>query len=197
MVGEIRDLETAQIAIQASLTGHLVLSTVHTNSAAATVTRLLDMGVEKYLLASCLKGVLAQRLVRKLCRTCAQPVPDADALLRMLSSTGADVAGLLDGKSAKLHRATGCSACRQSGFSGRTTIYELLTTTARIRDAILASSSESVIESAGVADGMSTMLQNGLSKALKGETTPEEVLRVTRFDACLDTDTELTISTAP
>ena len=197
MVGEIRDLETAQIAIQASLTGHLVLSTVHTNSAAATVTRLLDMGVEKYLLASCLKGVLAQRLVRKLCRTCAQPVPDADALLRMLSSTGANVAGLLDGKSAKLHRATGCPACRQSGFSGRTTIYELLTTTARIRDAILASSSESVIESAGVADGMSTMLQNGLSKALKGETTPEEVLRVTRFDACLDTDTELTISTAP
>ena len=197
MVGEIRDLETAQIAIQASLTGHLVLSTVHTNSAAATVTRLLDMGVEKYLLASCLKGVLAQRLVRKLCRVCAQPVTDADRLMRMLSSTGADVAGLLKGKTAQLHRADGCPSCRQSGFSGRTTIYELLTTTPRIRDAILASSSESVIETAGVADGMTTMLQSGLSKALKGETTPEEVLRVTRFDACLDTAIEPTISTAP
>ena len=197
MVGEIRDLETAQIAIQASLTGHLVLSTVHTNSAAATVTRLLDMGVEKYLLASCLKGVLAQRLVRKLCRVCAQPVADADRLMRMLSLTGTDVAGLLNGKAAQLHRADGCPSCRQSGFSGRTTIYELLTTTPRIRDAILASSSESVIETAGVADGMTTMLQSGLSKALKGETTPEEVLRVTRFDACLDTATEPTISTAP
>ena len=197
MVGEIRDLETAQIAIQASLTGHLVLSTVHTNSAAATVTRLLDMGVEKYLLASCLKGVLAQRLVRKLCRVCAQPVSDADRLMRMLSSTGTNVSGLLAGKAAQLHRADGCPSCRQSGFSGRTTIYELLTTTPRIRDAILASSSESVIETAGVADGMTTMLQSGLSKALKGETTPEEVLRVTRFDACLDTVIEPTISTAP
>ena len=196
MVGEIRDLETAQIAIQASLTGHLVLSTVHTNSAAATVTRLLDMGVEKYLLASCLKGVLAQRLVRKLCGTCARPVADADALMRMLTSTGADVGGLLDGATAKLHSAAGCPACRQSGYSGRTTIYELLTTSARIRDSILASSSETVIENAAVADGMATMLQNGLSKALKGETTPEEVLRVTRFEACHDTAIEPTTSTA-
>jgi general secretion pathway protein E len=173
-----------------------VLSTVHTNSAAATVTRLLDMGVEKYLLASCLKGVLAQRLVRKLCGTCARPVADADALMRMLISTGADVAGLLDGATAKLHSAAGCPACRQSGYSGRTTIYELLTTTARIRDSILASSSETVIENAAVADGMATMLQNGLSKALKGETTPEEVLRVTRFEACHDTAIEPTTSTA-
>ena len=197
MVGEIRDLETAQIAIQASLTGHLVLSTVHTNSAAATVTRLLDMGVEKYLLASCLKGVLAQRLVRKLCNVCARPVTDADALMRMLSSTGANVVGLLDGAAPELHSAGGCPACRQSGYAGRTTIYELLTTTTRIRDAILASSPETMIENAAVADGMVTMLQNGLGKALKGETTPDEVLRVTRFDAWQDIAIEPTISTAP
>ena len=190
MVGEIRDLETAQIAIQASLTGHLVLSTIHTNSAAATVTRLLDMGVEKYLLASCLKGVLAQRLVRKLCNSCAKASSDANAIMRMLSSTGANPTAVLGAAPPRLHRPEGCPACRQSGFSGRTTIYELLTTTPRMRDAILASSSESVIERTGTADGMSTMLQNGLGKALLGETTPEEVMRVTRFDECLDSATE-------
>ena len=197
MVGEIRDLETAQIAIQASLTGHLVLSTVHTNSAAATITRLLDMGLEKYLLASCLKGVLAQRLVRKLCPSCSESSTEADPVIRMLAASGMDAETALAGQKPKLRRAAKCPACRQSGFSGRTTIYELLTTTPRIRDVILSSGSEAVIERAAASDGMTTMLQNGLVKALGGETTPEEVLRVTRFDACLDTDTEPTTKTAP
>ena len=196
MVGEIRDLETAQIAIQASLTGHLVLSTVHTNSAAATVTRLLDMGVEKYLLASCLKGVLAQRLVRRLCPTCATPSAEAPAVISMLRTTGIDTDKLLGGEPPRLHTAVGCPSCRQTGFSGRTTIYELLTTTPVVRDAMLAGSSEGVIESAGVADGMTTMLQNGLAKALCGQTTTEEVLRATRFDTCLDSATEPTTSKA-
>jgi general secretion pathway protein E len=196
MVGEIRDLETAQIAIQASLTGHLVLSTVHTNSAAATVTRLLDMGVEKYLLASCLKGVLAQRLVRRLCPTCAAPSAEAPTVLGMLRQTGLDATKVLGGTSPRLQTATGCSSCRQTGFSGRTTIYELLTTTATVRDAILAGSSEGMIEAAGIADGMTTMLQNGLTKSLLGQTTTEEVLRATRFDTCLDSISEPTISTA-
>ena len=196
MVGEIRDLETAQIAIQASLTGHLVLSTVHTNSAAATVTRLLDMGVEKYLLASCLKGVLAQRLVRRLCPTCATPSAEAPAVISMLRTTGIDTGKLLGGEPPRLHTAVGCPSCRQTGFSGRTTIYELLTTTPVVRDAMLAGSSEGVIESAGVADGMTTMLQNGLAKALCGQTTTEEVLRATRFDTCLDSATEPTTSKA-
>ena len=195
MVGEIRDLETAQMAIQASLTGHLVLSTVHTNSAAATVTRLLDMGVEKYLLASCLKGVLAQRLVRRLCQSCATTVADASAILGLMRATGLDPSTALAGQSPRLRAATGCAACRQKGFAGRTTIYELLTTTNSVRDTILSSSSERVIENAGVADGMTTLLQNGLTKALRGETTAEEVLRVTRFDGCHDTSTEPTIST--
>ena len=194
MIGEIRDLETAQIAIQASLTGHLVLSTVHTNSAAATITRLLDMGVEKYLLASCLKGVLAQRLVRRLCHACAKPQADAGHIVRMVETTGGDASALLCGAPPRLHSATGCPSCRQTSYSGRSTIYELLTVTPRIRDAILASSSESAIERTAVDDGMTTMLHNGLGKVLKGETSPEEVLRVTRFDACLDTATVPTTS---
>ena len=194
MIGEIRDLETAQIAIQASLTGHLVLSTVHTNSAAATITRLLDMGVEKYLLASCLKGVLAQRLVRKLCHVCAKPQTDAGHIVRMIEATGGDASALLCGVPLQMHSATGCPSCRQTSYSGRSTIYELLSVTPRIRDAILASNSESAIEKAAVDDGMTTMLHNGLGKVLKGETSPEEVLRVTRFDACLDTATVPTTS---
>ena len=196
MVGEIRDLETAQIAIQASLTGHLVLSTVHTNSAAATVTRLLDMGVEKYLLASCLKGVLAQRLVRRLCPSCASLSPDTAAVTGMLRSTGIDTDKLMAGEPSRLHNAVGCQSCRQTGFSGRTTIYELLATTPVVRDAILASSAEGTIEAAGIADGMMTMLQNGLTKALWGQTTAEEVLRATRFDTCLDIGSEPTTNKA-
>jgi general secretion pathway protein E len=182
MVGEIRDLETAQMAVQASLTGHLVLSTVHTNSATATITRLLDMGVEKYLLTSTLKGVLAQRLVRRLCKACAEPSNDAANLMQMLSATGVNADALMAGETLRPHRAVGCPACRQRGYSGRTTIYELLTTTARMRETILSTTSEAVLEKAAVADKMTTMLQNGLIKALRGETTPEEVLRVTRFD---------------
>ena len=197
MVGEIRDLETAQIAIQASLTGHLVLSTVHTNSAAATITRLLDMGVEKYLLASCLKGVLAQRLVRKLCPACSEPSSETGPVERMLSASGVDPAEALGGAAPRLRRAHKCPSCRQTGFSGRTTIYELLTTTPGMREVILASGSEATIERTATSDGMATMLQNGLTKALLGETTPEEVLRVTRFDACLDTDTGPTTTPAP
>jgi general secretion pathway protein E len=182
MVGEIRDLETAQMAVQASLTGHLVLSTVHTNSATATITRLLDMGVEKYLLTSTLKGVLAQRLVRRLCKGCAEPSNDAANLMQMLRATGVNAEALMADETLRPHRAVGCPACRQRGYSGRTTIYELLTTTARMRETILSTTSEAVLEKAAVADGMTTMLQNGLIKALRGETTPEEVLRVTRFD---------------
>jgi general secretion pathway protein E len=182
MVGEIRDLETAQMAVQASLTGHLVLSTVHTNSATATITRLLDMGVEKYLLTSTLKGVLAQRLVRRLCKACAEPSNDAASLMQMLNATGVKAETLMAGETPRPQRAIGCPACRQRGYSGRTTIYELLTTTPRMRETILSTTSEAVLEKAAVADRMTTMLQNGLVKALRGETTPEEVLRATRFD---------------
>ncbi len=177
MVGEIRDLETAEIAIRASLTGHLVLSTVHTNNAAATVTRLLDMGVEDYLLASSLKGVLAQRLVRKLCPSCAtgQDISKADiARIRALAAAADSNAA------ANVRRACGCNVCNGTGYRGRTAIYELLSVTPALRDTIAAGASESAVEGAAVAAGMTTLLQNGMSKVLAGETTMHEVLRVTR-----------------
>ncbi len=197
MVGEIRDLETAQIAIQAALTGHLVLSTVHTNSAAATVTRLIDMGVEKYLLASCLKGVLAQRLVRRLCPSCAAPQPVSGALREVVRAAGVrePVAGLGHDEPWLPRRAVGCPACRGKGFAGRTTVYELLPMTDAVREAMMGADADQAITRAAVRDGMQTMLQNGLEKAMRGETTPEEVMRVTRFDGWLDTATRPTTST--
>jgi general secretion pathway protein E len=183
MVGEIRDLETAEIAIRASLTGHLVLSTIHTNSAAATITRLLDMGVEDYLLASSLKGVLAQRLVRTLCPSCATPdEPSAVEAERIRRLAGA-VHGCAP---LALRRAPGCAACQGTGFRGRTAIYELLQVDTGVRDTIAAGAQDSRIEAAAIANGMSTLLQNGIAKVMSGETTLHEVLRVTRAaDAAL------------
>ena len=119
------------------------------------------------------------------------------SVLRMLAASGRDPVDVLAGAMPRLRKASKCPACRAGGYAGRTTIYELLTTTTRIRDVILSSGSEAAIERAAASDGMMTMLQNGLGKALGGETTPEEVLRVTRFDACQDTDTELTTKAAP
>lgn len=173
MVGEIRDLETAQMAIQASLTGHLVLSTVHTNSAAATVTRLMDMRVEDYLLASTLTGVLAQRLVRRLCMQCAKPAQASSLILEKLAGQSCDLSGL--------RARVGCPACRNTGYKGRTTISELLVMSDAIRQQMLQRCSESAIEAVAVAAGMVTMFDDGLGKILRGETTIEEVLRVTRM----------------
>jgi general secretion pathway protein E len=182
MLGEIRDLETAEIAVRASLTGHVVLSTIHTNSAVATITRLLDMGVEDYLLASSLKGVLAQRLVRKLCSKCAEPAAVPAALaerLLKLSNSGRE-------KLSGLKKACGCSACRHTGFSGRTTLYELLVMTDALRNVIVARGSEQELRATAQASGMVPMLSNGLGKAFAGETTLDEVLRVTsNVDAAL------------
>ena len=175
MIGEIRDLETAQIAVQASLTGHLVLSTVHTNSAAATISRLLDMGIEDYLLGSSLTAVLAQRLVRQLCQRCAQPAEVSPLLIeRLLPNSGLDMATI------KLKRPTGCEACRQTGYAGRIAITELLAMTQEVRELILARSSDHAIEQAAVKAGMTTLYRDGLGKAFRGETTIEEVLRATR-----------------
>jgi general secretion pathway protein E len=173
MVGEIRDLETAQMAIQASLTGHLVLSTVHTNSAAATITRLMDMRVEDYLLASTLTGVLAQRLVRRLCTQCSTPARASSLILEKLAGQRRDLSGL--------RTKVGCRACRNTGYRGRTTISELLVMSEAVRQRTLQSSSESAIEAAAVEAGMVTMFDDGLGKVLRGETTIEEVLQVTRM----------------
>lgn len=183
MVGEIRDLETAQIAIQSSLTGHLVFSTIHTNSAAATVVRLIDMGIEDYLLASSLTAVLAQRLVRKLCGHCATPHELPEAMLgKLIADAYPDTADHEHARAtAKLKKAVGCPHCRQTGFAGRTAIVELLEVKGQVKERISAGASEAAIEAAAIAGGMATMYRDGLVKALAGETTLDEVLQVTRL----------------
>jgi general secretion pathway protein E len=178
MVGEMRDVETASTAIRASLTGHLVLSTVHTNSAAASVTRLLDMGVEDYLLASSLSAVLAQRLVRRLCTDCAAPAPANGALQDRLQAA---FAGHANPPAAQdIHRPVGCPACRHTGFRGRTSIAEILVVDDAVRTCIKVGTTDREIEVAGLGNGMETLYQNGLRKMLGGETSLEEVLRVAR-----------------
>ncbi len=176
MIGEIRDRETAEIAIRSALTGHLVLATLHTNNAAASVTRLLDMGVEDYLLASTLCGIIAQRLVRRVCPSCATSGPVDAALLQRLTASGrADAAGIEHAPQAK-----GCPACRGTGYLGRTTIAEMLPIRGEVRALILKRAGEAAIEEMGHRFGMLSLQQSGLAKVKAGETTLEEVLRVTR-----------------
>jgi general secretion pathway protein E len=172
MVGEIRDRETAEIAIQAALTGHLVLSTLHTNSAAGTVTRLLDMGIPDYLLTSTINGIQAQRLVRRLCAECREEYAPDPGFLEQL--------GFEPAPGARLYRARGCRACLGTGFRGRISIVELMPVTAAIRRLILAHAETQEIEAAAIGEGMRTMFASGLALALAGTTTVEEVLRVTR-----------------
>jgi general secretion pathway protein E len=150
-----------------------VLSTVHTNSAAGTITRLLDMGVENYLLASTVTGILAQRLVRRLCRQCSAPAEASPLLLENLGKRRADLSGL--------RKRVGCRACRNTGYLGRTTISELLVMSETVRQCVLATSPETAIEAAAVEGGMVGMFEDGIDKALRGETTIDEVLRVTRM----------------
>lgn len=179
MVGEIRDAETAQIAVQASLTGHLVLSTIHTNSAVATTTRLRDMGVESFMLASSLKAVIAQRLVRRLCQHCRAPRETAESERALFA--GHDIA--LE----RLWRAEGCEACGRTGFEGRIGLYEILRVDSAIRRLIHGSADEAAIAGHAFRDH-ETLLGCGLARAAAGETTLEEVLRVCRQE---DSDGEL------
>jgi general secretion pathway protein E len=171
MIGEIRDLETARIAVQASLTGHLVLATLHTNDAAGAVTRLIDMGVEPFLLASTLLGVLAQRLVRKLCPDCRKP--------GVLSASERDAvpAHLRD---RPVYAAAGCPQCKWSGFRGRSGIYELLTVDDEMRRLIHDAAPESALRERAIARGMTMLRDDGLRWVERGETTVAEVLRVSR-----------------
>jgi general secretion pathway protein E len=177
MVGEIRDFETAEIAVQAALTGHLVFSTLHTNDAAGAVSRLLEMGVEDYLLASSLLGVLAQRLVRRLCRRCRRPVESN-------GGAWAGVEGALpDGQRPVLgavYEAQGCEECTTTGYHGRSGIYELLSINEGVRGLILKRSSADVIRNLAVSQGMRTLREDGWVKVREGATTVSEVLRVTQ-----------------
>jgi general secretion pathway protein E len=176
MIGEIRDSETARIAIQSSLTGHLVFSTLHTNSAAASITRLIDMGVENYLIASTVKAVLAQRLVRRLCPHCAGPL-ETRAQVRA-QFAGEPFATAQD----RLSSPRGCAQCRNTGYSGRSTIAELLIMNERLQRLVCESAPDAQLEAAARESGMITMYQCGMAKAWRGETTLDEVARVTRMD---------------
>lgn len=172
LVGEIRDSETANIAIRAALTGHLVFSTLHTNDAAGTITRLLDMEVEPFLVASSVLGVVAQRLVRVLCPHCKEtyrPLPDS--LERLFLGVEPDLA-------ITLYRRIGCSRCNLTGYSGRMAIHEVMPITSQIREAINRKASSDEISNIAIKQGMSTMFQDGIQKALKGFTDIQEVMRV-------------------
>ncbi len=166
MVGEIRDPETADIAIHAALTGHLVLSTLHTNDAASAVTRLIDMGVESFLVASSVIAIMAQRLVRVVCPYCKREVELPEPLKRRFGIEG------------PVFRGSGCEACKNTGFLGRTGIYELLIVDDEIRKLITQSADSETIKKAAMAKGMRTLLEDGILKVKKGITTIEEVLRV-------------------
>jgi general secretion pathway protein E len=173
MVGEIRDLETAEIAVQASLTGHLVFSTLHTNSAVGAVTRLRDMGVEPFLLSSSLIGVLAQRLVRVLCEACKEPYTAGPADCRAL--------GVAEHNPPTLYRPQGCPACNQLGYRGRTGIYELVTVNDTMRSMIHDGEGEIAMERLA-REHSPSIRQDGWRKVLEGLTSVEEVLRVTQSD---------------
>ena len=179
MVGEIRDKETAEIAIQASLTGHLVFSTVHTNDSAGAVTRLVDMGVEPFLVASSLTAILAQRLVRRVCPDCRQLYTPTDEELK---EVGIDKKGLAELGATQVYRATGCAVCSQNGYRGRTGIYEFLLVDDDIRQLVLKNVDSGTIKKRGIEKGMLTLLDDGARKIAAGETTIAEVLSVTQED---------------
>ncbi len=176
MIGEMRDGETAQIAVQAALTGHLVLSTLHTNTASSAVIRMRDMGVERYLITSTVIGVVAQRLVRTLCAECKQPYTPDPAMLR---STGLE---RFVAPGAPIYRARGCASCRNTGYRGRAGLFELLLVNDAIRKGILDGADGSVLQDLAVEAGMVTLYEDGLRKVGHGLTTYEEVLRATESE---------------
>jgi general secretion pathway protein E len=172
MVGEIRDLETAEVSVQASLTGHRVFSTLHTNDAVGSITRLVDMGVEPYLVASSLLGAMAQRLVRKLCPACREP--------RAADEGELDLLGMAHDTEAILYHPTGCDACGHTGYRGRTGIYELMVVSEEIRHLIHDGHGEQALRRTARNEGMRTLREHGIAKVLAGETSLEEVLRVSQ-----------------
>ena len=174
MVGEIRDKETAEIAIRAALTGHLVFSTIHTNDSASTITRLLDMGIEPFLVASSVEGIVAQRLVRGLCKACRQPLEVDKEFLREHNFPIERLAN-----EGPIYEAVGCDECRGNGYKGRTGIFEVLQITDEIRPLVIAHASASEIKQQSLEHGMKTLREDGWDKVLDGTTTIDEILRVT------------------
>ncbi len=179
MVGEVRDNETADIAIRAALTGHLVFSTVHTNDSASTVTRLIDIGVEPYLVSSSLLCVIAQRLLRTVCPNCKEPVTPSEQQRFYLEDLQLSPDQLQDGK---LWVGKGCDECFRSGFAGRTAIYEVMPIDTHVQEQIIHKATASEIKRGALERGLRTLRMDGINKLLNGMTTPEEVLRVTQLD---------------
>ncbi len=173
MVGEIRDVETAEISVQAALTGHLVFSTLHTNDATGALSRLTDMGVEAFLISSSVAGILAQRLVRKICENCKEPHKPPPEILKKLEFKGNAPSTFYKGK--------GCKKCKSTGYKGRIGIFELLLMNDKIRDLVVKQASSSEIKQEAVKEGMVTMMEDGLEKVRNGVTTLEEVLQVTQI----------------
>jgi type IV pilus assembly protein PilB len=173
MVGEIRDTETAAMAVQASLTGHLVLSTLHTNDSAGAVTRLIDMGIEPFLIASTMIGVLAQRLIRRVCRNCKEAYDPDDQELKLLGITREELAGR------KFYHGRGCDVCNNTGYKGRVGIFELLHITPEIQQLITQRKPTQYIKECAVNQGMITMRQDGINQVLQGITTASEVITYT------------------
>jgi len=178
MIGEIRDIETAQIAIQASLTGHLVLSTLHTNDSASAVTRLIDMGIEPYLISSSVIAVMAQRLLRIICPECKRAYRPAKKVISLWSEAKKPLAA-----TKRFYKGVGCENCLQTGYLGRTGIFELLVIDDDIKELIIKRSGSHIIKEAAIEKSMSTLREDGLRKALAGQTTLEEVCRVTQDSA--------------
>ncbi len=173
LVGEIRDRETAEIAVQSALTGHLLFSTLHTNDSAGAITRLLDMGVENFLLSSTLLGIMAQRLVRVNCLDCNRPVQPEEKLVRAMNLTDAEREEII------FYEGAGCDTCRSTGFKGRTAIFEYMEVDERIRKAIVSDATADTIRQTAVEKGMTTLREDGWRKVREGVTTISEVLRVT------------------
>jgi general secretion pathway protein E len=174
LVGEIRDAETAEIAIQAALTGHLVFSTLHTNDAASAATRLVDMEIEPFLVASVVRAIVAQRLIRVICSECKEGYVPEPALLQEAAITPEQLKG------SKVYRGKGCPACSETGYRGRTGIYEILLVSESIRQLIMKKADSASIGRQAVEEGMKTLRQDGARKIIEGITTLEEVLRVTQ-----------------
>jgi type IV pilus assembly protein PilB len=176
MVGEIRDFETGEIAVKAALTGHLVLSTLHTNDAPATISRLLNMGVEPFLITASVNLVLAQRLARKCCVDCKAPFQMEPEVLAEMGFTQENIAR------AKLMKGVGCRTCNGTGYKGRVALYEVMRFTDNLKEMVLQGSSTAELKAAAIKGGMMTLRMSGISKVMDGMTTTEEVLRVTMAD---------------
>jgi type IV pilus assembly protein PilB len=176
MVGEIRDLETASIAVKAALTGHLVLSTLHTNDAPSAIGRMIDMGIEPFLIASSVNLVLAQRLVRRVCANCKEPVTLSDEILAELQLDKAEA------KKATFFEGQGCVECNNTGYRGRQGVYEVMGMSPKLRDMVLERSSAGEIKKMAIDEGMLTLRRDGLEKLKRGLTTVEEILKETAAD---------------